>query len=269
MTLHKEKDAMADASETDHDVVVHDPNGRSKDLGIRLISAVAMALFAGSALWLGGWFWLGFVALVAGIVLWEWNRMVSRSNASPLGEVIWLFFGAVYVSGAAIAMIWVRNGPQMVPVNGLTYGYTDLETLVGFILPVIAVDAGAYFAGRGIGGPKIAPKLSPSKTWAGLIGGGLAACVITIGSELWDFGPAALPPGYTATSILFAVLSGFLIAVIAQAGDFFESWMKRRAGMKDSSTLIPGHGGVFDRVDGFLAVFFVIFVVAVGPSLLG
>ncbi|PKP61493.1 MAG: phosphatidate cytidylyltransferase, partial [Alphaproteobacteria bacterium HGW-Alphaproteobacteria-9] len=74
---------------------------------------------------------------------------------------------------------------------------------------------------------------------------------------------------YNALSIGFAVLAGVLIAVLAQAGDFFESWMKRRAGVKDSGTLIPGHGGLFDRLDGFLAVFFVLFVIATVPTLLG
>ena len=92
---------------------------------------------------------------------------------------------------------------------------------------------------------------------------------MAVGIELADFGPAAGAPGYDAISIGFAVLAGAVIAVLAQTGDFFESWMKRRAGVKDSGALIPGHGGLFDRLDGFLAVFFVLFVIATAGTLLG
>jgi phosphatidate cytidylyltransferase len=94
------------------------------------------------------------------------------------------------------------------------------------------------------------------------------AALVGIAVEISDFGPAAVP-GFTAASIGWALLGGALIAVIAQAGDFFESWMKRRAGVKDSGSLIPGHGGLFDRLDGFIAVFFVLFVIATVPTLLG
>lgn len=239
------------------------------DLGVRFVSAVVMVLVAGLALWLGGWAWIGFVVLLAGLILWEWNNLVRGFGGSALSEVIWQFIGAIYVGGASFAMILVRNGPQVVPVDGQTYGFTELETMLGFILPVVAVDVGAYFAGRAIGGPKIAPRISPSKTWAGLFGGASAASIVTVGNELYDIGPAAAVPGYDALSLVGAVVAGLLIAVLAQSGDFFESWMKRRAGVKDSSNLIPGHGGVFDRLDGFLAVFFVLFLVAMGPSILG
>jgi phosphatidate cytidylyltransferase len=239
------------------------------DLGVRFASAVVMVLVAGLALWLGGWAWIGFVVLLAGLTLWEWNNLVRAFGGSPLAEVLWQFFGAIYVGGASFAMILVRNGPQVVPVDGQTYGFTELETMLGFILPVVAVDVGAYFAGRAIGGPKIAPRISPSKTWAGLFGGATAASIVTVGNELYDIGPAAAAPGYDALSLVGAIAAGILIAVLAQSGDFFESWMKRRAGVKDSSNLIPGHGGVFDRLDGFLAVFFVLFLVAMGPSILG
>ncbi|HKT75921.1 MAG TPA: phosphatidate cytidylyltransferase, partial [Sphingobium sp.] len=106
---------------------------------------------------------------------------------------------------------------------------------------VWATDVGAYFAGRAIGGPKLAPRVSPSKTWAGLAGGVLAALVL--GFLLHRF--AGLP-------IQLAAASG-LLAVAAQLGDLLESHMKRRAGVKDSGTLLPGHGGVMDRLDGVVA----------------
>lgn len=226
------------------------------DLLVRFVSAVFMLGLSIIALWLGGWFWIGFVVLLAGIVLWEWNRLVSGFGISAIAQVAWQFTGALYVGAAALAMVQVR-------IN-----YDMLSVLIAFLFPVIAVDVGAYFAGRLIGGPKIAPSISPSKTWAGLFGGAVAASIITVGIEISDFGPTT-PAGYTAAGIGLAVVSGALIAVIAQAGDFFESWMKRRAGVKDSSNLIPGHGGVFDRLDGFLAVFFVLFMIAVVPRYIG
>lgn len=231
------------------------PSGAS-DLPVRLASALVMAAIAAAALWLGGFVWIGFVILIAGLVLWEWNRLVRATGASPLGEVLWLFFGAAYVCGAALAMIQVRAN------------YSAIGVAIMYILPVIAVDVGAYFAGRAIGGPKIAPKLSPSKTWAGLAGGALAASVVTVSVLMSGWLPEPYSPGLV-TAITLAVLAGVVIAVVAQAGDFFESWLKRRAGVKDSSGLIPGHGGVFDRVDGFLAVFFLIFCVNVLPGLVG
>ena len=239
------------------------------DLPVRLGSAVVMLVISAGALWLGGWFWTGFVGLLAAVVLWEWNRLVTQFAKSVTSETLWFFAGVIYIGGAALSMMALRNGARFLPVDGQSLGYGPLEVLVGYIVPIIAVDVGAYFAGRAIGGPKIAPAISPSKTWAGLAGGALASGLVAIGNELADFGPAAGTPGYDATSLGLALLAGVLIAVIAQTGDFFESWMKRRAGFKDSSNLIPGHGGLFDRLDGFLAVFFMLFVIATAMRLLG
>ena len=167
-----------------------------------------------------------------------------------------------------MALVAVRTGELSFFPSSQFAGYDFLTVLFAFIAPIVAVDVGAYFSGRLIGGPLLLPSVSPSKTWAGLAGGAVAASLVIIGVEVFDVGPSTAP-GYSAGGIGQAVLSGTLIAILAQAGDFFESWMKRRAGVKDSSNLIPGHGGVFDRVDGFLAVFFVLFVVAVAPALIG
>jgi phosphatidate cytidylyltransferase len=229
---------------------------KRSDLPVRAASGLVMVAIAGAALWLGDWAWIGLVVLVGGLVLWEWNRLVRASDASVLGEVVWLFFGAVYVCGAALAMIQVRASLDA------------LSVALIYIAPVIAVDVGAYFVGRAVGGPRIAPRLSPSKTWAGLGGGALAASLVAVTLVLTRFRPELLgAPG--AGTILAAIATGVLIAVVAQGGDFFESWLKRRAGVKDSSNFIPGHGGAFDRVDGFLAVFFLIFCVNVLPGLVG
>jgi phosphatidate cytidylyltransferase len=247
---------------------VVNPRAGVSDLPVRLGSAIVMLVLAGGALWLGGWLWTAFVVLIALGVLWEWNKLVTRFGLSAVPETLWFFAGVLYIGGAGVAMLALRNGPQVVPLDPQLTGYGAIEVLVGFILPIIAVDVGAYFAGRAIGGPKIAPAISPSKTWAGLGGGAALASLVAVVVEMADFGPAARP-GYDLVSIGFAVLGGVLIAVIAQAGDFFESWMKRRAGVKDSGHLIPGHGGLFDRLDGFIAVFFVLFVIATIPTLLG
>lgn len=235
------------------------------DLSVRLASAVVMVAVAGTALWLGGRVWFGFCAVLALGVLWEWNRIVKAFAKGPLSEILWLFGGACYVGGAALAMIMVRSG-ALAAEGG---GYSAVVVLASFLAPIVAVDVGAYFAGRMIGGPKIAPRISPSKTWAGLGGGAVAASCVAIFNEALDIGPGGAIPGVSGAGVALAVLAGVLIAVVAQAGDFFESWMKRRAGVKDSSGLIPGHGGLFDRLDGFIAVFFVLFVVALLPAYLG
>ncbi|MFO6448667.1 phosphatidate cytidylyltransferase [Erythrobacter sp. NE805] len=253
---------MADAER------VRDPKAGVSDLPVRFASAIVMLVLAGGALWLGGWFWTGFVALLALGVLWEWNRLIGAFGMKALGETVWFFAGVLYIGGAACAMLTVRNGIQVLPLDPSQSGYGPLEALVVFILPIVAVDVGAYFAGRAIGGPKIAPRISPAKTWAGLGGGAVFAGLVGVAVELVDIGPAAYP-GTSPLALGMAMLTGLLIAVIAQAGDFFESWMKRRAGVKDSGHLIPGHGGIFDRLDGFIAVFFVLFVIATVPALLG
>lgn len=249
------KQSLAAAGK-DNQVSEPPPSKGMNDLLVRLVSALAMVAVTAAALWLGGWWWIGFIVLIAGITLWEWNNLVRGFNVSALGEITWLFFGAAYVTAAALAMIQVR----------MDYG--PLIVLIVFLAPVVVVDVGAYFAGRTIGGPRLIPSISPSKTWAGLVGGALAAGLLGVAIELADFGPAA-SEGFSFGALGLALAGGALIAVIAQAGDFFESWMKRRAGVKDSSNLIPGHGGVFDRVDGFLAVFFVLFMAWLIPAYLG
>ena len=252
----------------DGEIRVRNPKAGVTDLPVRLASAIVMLVIAGGALWLGGWFWTAFVLALGLGLLWEWNKLVGRFGASTAVETLWFFGGVIYIGGAALAMLVVRNGRQVFPFDPQASGYGPVEVLVAFILPIVAVDVGAYFAGRAIGGPKIAPRISPSKTWAGLGGGAVLASLVGVVVEVTDFGPA-LVPGYTAPGLAMAVVGGVLIAVLAQAGDFFESWMKRLAGVKDSGALIPGHGGLFDRLDGFLAVFFVLFVIATVPVLLG
>ncbi len=213
------------------------------DLAVRTLSALVMAALAGGALWLGGWWWIGFVALVALGVFVEWNRLTGRFARSASGRGLWNAAGLIYIGSAGAVLVVMRND---------LFGLDVVLTLVG---AVVATDVGAYLAGRTFGGPRIAPKISPSKTWSGLIGGMAGAAAVLAANRGYN----PLPE---------AVTIGILLAVIAQSGDFFESWMKRRAGVKDSGHLIPGHGGLFDRVDGLLAVLFVVSVMTLLSTLL-
>lgn len=212
-----------------------DGKGRNADLPVRAASAVVVVAISLTALWLGGWAWAGFVMVVAGGVLYEWRALVRGWQPSPLSETFWTLGGILYLAPAAAMLMLMRESER---------GFADVLTLIAL---VAAIDIGAYFTGRALGGPKIAPAISPSKTWAGLLGGILGALAVLILSARLS---QAVPAWWQVLGL--AVLA----AVVAQAGDFFESWMKRRAGVKDSGKLIPGHGGLFDRVDGLIAVSF-------------
>lgn len=247
------------------EVRMRDPGAGVSDLPVRFASALVMLGVAGGALWLGGWVWTGFVAVLALGVFWEWSRLVARFGVGPLARVVWLAGGVVYIGGAGLVMQELRGVAGGIFLAVPAGGWGPLEVLAGAIAPVVAVDVGAYFAGRAIGGPKIAPRISPAKTWAGLGGGALCAAAVLALADLAGTGIS----GLASVSLALALAGGAAVAVVAQAGDFFESWMKRRAGVKDSSALIPGHGGLFDRLDGFIAVFFVMFVIASMAALLG
>jgi len=226
---------MADA-----DATGPKPDHRAlKDLTVRALSAVVMVSLLIGALYAGGLVWLAFVALVALGAYVEWALLSLRLARKPVARLCWLAVGFGYLGLAAKTLADLQGQPNQ-------YGEADLRYVVAVLVSVIAVDVGAYLAGRVIGGPKIAPSISPGKTWAGLAGAIVCATLVTIqfGPRDWRF---------------FA--AGPVIAIIAQCGDFFESWMKRRAGVKDSGKLIPGHGGLLDRIDGLLAVCFVLGII--------
>ena len=225
------------------------PEAKKSDLGTRAASAVVRVAVAGTALWLGGWWWTVFVAAVALGVLWEWQLLARKLEKSRVSLVIWLIAGTAYVgfSASILAVVVFVLGP------------------IGPLFPiclVVATDIGAYFVGRTVGGPKIAPSISPSKTWSGLAGGILGAALVVGFFGIFAHLPLDCDAGERhcvdpAGLAFLSLIVGTPVAIIAQTGDFFESWMKRRAGAKDSGNLIPGHGGLFDRVDGLLAVCFV------------
>ena len=239
---------------------------KKSDLGVRAMSAVVMVVVAGTALWLGGTVFFAFALLVGAGVLWEWSRLAQAFSPGLAARAAWLLGGIVYI-GPAVWFIAMLGS-----VEDDVAGWLRL-ILSAMVAGVVCTDIGAYFAGRTIGGPKIAPKISPSKTWAGL-GGGIVGASLAMFAlfklsvaliEQRDAQGAMLlsDPFHTTVEMLAAAaLIGPVIAVVAQAGDFFESWMKRRAGVKDSGRLIPGHGGLFDRLDGLLAVSFVTCIAA-------
>ena len=180
---------------------------------------------------------LPVVALIAGVA----GLCFSLAFRMWRGEALWVpFLTFPYLVLPLVAILWLRLDPLL--------GRAAVFWLLGVVW---ATDSCAYFAGRGIGGPKIAPSLSPKKTWAGLVGGMLGAGAVGFGTSLWlGMGSPAILGGLSA-----------LLAIVAQAGDFLESGLKRRAGVKDSGKLIPGHGGILDRVDGLVAA-------AIGAGLL-
>ena len=203
------------------------------ELAKRTISGIVLIVVALGALVLGGWVFELLCVLVGIGVLFEWFGLARRFAGKTI--ILWMLGALIYVGIAVASLMFMRA--------------TGLGKTVVLFAAVWAVDIGAYFAGRAIGGPKLAPKLSPNKTWAGLVGGIIGATIVLFAFALKHHsGIGGLGP---------SVLKGALIAVVAQAGDLFESWMKRRAGAKDSGRLIPGHGGLFDRVDGLLAVAFI------------
>ena len=241
------------------------------NLRLRMIASVGMIVVASIALYLGGlFFWL--LAAVGGmLMLAEWANLhkatprekqlslfalfVAISAMAPLawgpgfftlGLIAAAFFfivivtrrpqlslGAFYVGLPVLALLLIRS--QQGWVDGLLCAFWALAL-------VWATDIGAFFAGRAIGGPKLAPAISPAKTWAGLIGGVLAASALAVVLHML----AGLP--------LRLTLATPVLAVVAQLGDLFESALKRRAGVKDSGNLLPGHGGVLDRLDGVVPV---------------
>ena len=213
--------------------------GKNADLPIRILSAAVMLAVAVAALMAGDpWLDLFIVAVVAATLV-EFVRLVLKATNNLAARVFALVAGTAYIVLAGVAL--TQLPPAMI---------------VGVVGTVIAVDTFAYFFGRTLGGPKIAPKISPSKTWAGLLGG-------VVGASAWlatfiyfaarqMSGPTTM--GFEMGELGTIIGIGALLAVAAQAGDFLESWLKRKAGVKDSSNLIPGHGGVFDRTDGMIPV---------------
>ncbi len=246
---------------------------KRRALGVRILWALILAPPALGALYFGPPYSDVLILAVGAIAAWEWARLCGRgtlglTGMTVMGAVVaavvagafahysvagwliavgamaatliasherheapvWYGVGTAYLGAASVAFLWLRAD----------FG----AALVLWLVAVVwAVDTGAYLVGRSVGGAKLAPSISPGKTWAGLFGGvGAAALVGVLVVVLRGQGNTAAVVG-----------ASMALALVAQVGDLFESSLKRRFGAKDSSHLIPGHGGVLDRVDGLLA----------------
>jgi phosphatidate cytidylyltransferase len=247
-----------------------DAHGLKSNLAMRVMAALVLAPLAIAAAWFGGWFWLGLVTITVIGLFGEWLMIVG--NLRPLALIwgflslvgagvsmavdnfeianlsvafglfamflfsarahrAWSAVGLAYTAAALFACVLVRNDPQ--------HGFM---ALIFVFLVVWITDILGYFVGRGVGGPKLWVRISPKKTWSGAIGG-------VVGSVL--FAAAFSAAGYG--KLLPMLLLGTVISIISQLGDLFESALKRQYGVKDSSHIIPGHGGLLDRLDGFMA----------------
>jgi phosphatidate cytidylyltransferase len=197
-----------------------------RDLRVRFLSAAVLAPAALACIWAGGAIWAVTVTLTAAGLIAEFLAM-SRSRRSAPDRVA----AILYIALASLSLLLLRRGP---------HGLADMLFLV---LVVWAADIGAYLVGRWAGGPRLAPTLSPGKTWSGAAGG--LVCAIAAGT--------ALCIAVSAPRLAAAAAVALLLSLAEQAGDLFESAVKRRYGVKDSGSIIPGHGGLLDRLDGLLA----------------
>ena len=195
------------------------------ELFVRTFSAIVMMLVAVAAALQGGYYFAVLAAAAATAIYYEWTRLVRGWGAG------WYISGFVYALVPALALLWIRDRADH-----------GLALLLWIFVVTWATDIGAYFVGRTFGRTKLAPSISPGKTVEGLCGGVAGAAILG--------GAWAMFAGLNLTLLALAPL----FAIAAQGGDLFESWMKRRAGVKDSGTWLPGHGGVFDRLDGLLPV---------------
>ena len=191
---------------------------------LRIVSAAVLGPIAIAAAYFGGWPFAVFWAAAAAAVLWEWTKLVTG--------LIWTMAGIGYAGIMLLAPLLLRADH--------TYGFLALVLLFAIVW---TTDILGYFAGRAIGGPKLLPAISPKKTWSGAIAGTLGAMIVAVLVANY-FG------AFNTTAIAIIAL---LLSIMAQLGDLLESWVKRQFGAKDASHLIPGHGGVMDRLDGFWA----------------
>nr|WP_316654059.1 phosphatidate cytidylyltransferase [uncultured Gellertiella sp.] len=259
----------------------------TQELRLRIQSGIVMAVGVLVATWLGGTVFRLLAALIQILVFYEWTAMARLKDGDRAGFILaWvaqltlaatILFGYLHLSAALLfAMVlaaiaytavtkgseWLAGGTLYAGLTGVSLAFIRGGDLSGLkaILVIFAVvwstDILAYFVGRAIGGAKLAPRISPGKTWSGAIGG-------TIAGVCGGFVVVAQSGGTVTTGTLVILL---LLSIFSQIGDLFESFIKRRFGVKDSSHLIPGHGGVMDRVDGLVFACFAAFLLSAAAT---
>jgi len=242
------------------------------DLKPRVLSAIVMAVVASGAVWAGGYWFMALIAVSCGLMMWELARMVAPAQSSvavqlgiiaviavALSAMLPAFYTAPLLLApvaVGLGMVKERRGlfaPYAFVILLAGYGFIYLRQDLGLnwmlwlLLVVVASDICGYAAGRLLGGPKFWPAISPKKTWSGTIAGWVGAGLI----------------GMAFQPTVAIVLVSILVAFAAQMGDIAESAIKRKTGIKDSSNLIPGHGGFMDRFDGMLGASVIVVLLVV------
>jgi phosphatidate cytidylyltransferase len=193
----------------------------------RVLSAAVLAPIAIAAVYFGGWPFALFWAVAAVAALWEWITIVGG-----LRRYGWAAAGVGYAGLLLFAPVVLRGDPGL-----------GIAAILLLFAIVWTTDIAGYFAGRAVGGPKLAPSISPKKTWSGALAGVIGSVIVVV------VGARFVPETTTSTLIVIAAV----LSIVSQVGDLAESALKRHFGVKDASQIIPGHGGVMDRLDGFWA----------------
>ncbi len=246
----------------------------SEELRLRILSAIVLGILVLAATWFGGVYFALLAAVIALLVHYEWTRITDARRLDP--EAFWAGWAAMALIAVdilaeqgmdawneylwmAVALLvlyaliraknrWNPAGVVYAGLTGVSLAEIRGDDFTGFIAMIFifavvwGTDIAAYFTGRAIGGKKLAPSISPGKTWSGAIGGAVAAVICG----------ALVVLSYMKNVSLWIILLALVLSVLSQVGDLFESFMKRRYKVKDSSHLIPGHGGVMDRIDGLV-----------------
>lgn len=217
----------------------------------RVLSALILAPIFLYVIYKGGVPYLGLVMLLFAFFMYEWSMITKKAEQ----RILWFLFGFLYLGFACVVMLMLSLGT----FRRDFFGLENFPAILFIVIILVWInDISSYFVGRLIGGPKLAPKISPNKTWAGAIGG-VGGCLIFffVMNIFSNFGAGLM----TDSAFFSALVVHILIPIIAQIGDLFESWVKRKFGVKDSGNIIPGHGGLLDRFDGLILVMNVIGII--------